>query len=125
MPERSAAPYRAMLSSHVTFVYLSRRALPELVAAVNALGEPAIVFAREPERLYPQTAMAGHVLGWTDLEGNGGSGMEKGVNDRLRDPAQRGNAVALSIDSRVQSILESELASAVLSMQAEGGTGIV
>lgn len=125
MPERTAAQYRAMLSSHVNFVYLSRRALPDLVAAVNALGEPAIVFAREPERLYPQTAMAGHVLGWTDLEGHGVSGMERVLDERLRDPAQRGTPIALSIDSRVQSILESELASAVTSMSAEGGTGIV
>ena len=125
MPERTAAQYRAMLSSHVNFLYLSRRALPDLVAAVNALGEPAIVFAREPERLYPQTEMAGHVLGWTNIEGHGVSGMERVLDARLLDPAQRGTPIALSIDSRVQSILESELASAVTSMEAEGGTGIV
>jgi len=125
MPERSAGDYRALLSSHVNFVYLSRRALPDLVAAVNAIGEPAIVFAREPERLYPQTQMAGHVLGWTDSEGRGVSGMERVLDARLRDPATRNTPVALSIDSRVQSILESELASAVISMEAEGGTGIV
>jgi cell division protein FtsI (penicillin-binding protein 3) len=125
LPERSVAQYRAMLSSHAAFVYLSRRALPDLVAAVNAIGEPAIVFAREPERLYPQTAMAGHILGWTNFEGHGVSGMERVLDQRLLDPAQRANPVALSIDSRVQSILETELASAVISMQAEGGTGIV
>jgi cell division protein FtsI (penicillin-binding protein 3) len=125
MPERTAGQYRALLSSHVNFVYLSRRALPDLVSAVNALGEPAIVFAREPERLYPQTEMAGHVLGWTDVEGHGVSGMERVLDGRLRDAAQRGTPIALSIDSRVQSILESELASAVTSMSAEGGTGIV
>ena len=48
MPERSAAEYKAMLTSGKTFLYLSRRAVPELVAAVNALGEPAIEFSREP-----------------------------------------------------------------------------
>jgi cell division protein FtsI (penicillin-binding protein 3) len=125
MPERSVAQYRAMLSSQSNFVYLSRRAVPELVAAVNALGEPAIVFDREPQRLYPQTAMAGHVLGWTDREGHGVTGMERVLDQRLLDPARRGEPVALSIDSRVQAVLESELASAVASMSAEGGTGIV
>src|SRR6185295_5069156 len=125
MPERSVAQYRALLSRRTNFVYLSRRAVPELVAAVNALGEPAIVFDREPERLYPQTAMAGHVLGWTDMDGHGVTGMERVLDQRLLDPARRGGPVALSLDSRVQAVLESELASAVTAMSAEGGTGIV
>ena len=94
-------------SRRTNFIYLSRRALPELVAAVNALGEPAIVFAREPERLYPQTAMAGHVLGWTDCEGHGVS--RHGAGARRSGCSTRPSAatpVALSIDSRVQAVLE-------------------
>ncbi|MEA3029702.1 MAG: hypothetical protein QOG13_1027 [Sphingomonadales bacterium] len=125
MPERSVADYRALLSRQTNFVYLSRRALPELVAAVNALGEPAIIFDREPERLYPQTAMAGHVLGWTDMEGHGVAGMERVLDQRLLDAGRRGEPVALSLDSRVQAVLENELASSVTAMNAEGGTGIV
>ncbi|MEA3017678.1 MAG: hypothetical protein QOI38_2400, partial [Sphingomonadales bacterium] len=125
MPERNEAQYRAMLASGRTFIYLRRRALPELVEAANAIGEPGIVFSREPERLYPQTALAGHVLGWTDMEGHGVSGMERVLEQRLLDPAQRGQPVALSIDSRVQAAMEAELASAVTAMSAEGGTGIV
>ena len=125
MPERSAAEFRVLINSRSNFVYLSRRALPELVVAVNALGEPGIEPAREPQRLYPQTAMAGHVLGWTDREGHGVAGMERVLDARLLDPAQRGQPVALAIDSRVQSMLESELANAVTTMSAEGGTGIV
>jgi cell division protein FtsI (penicillin-binding protein 3) len=125
MPERSAAQYRAMLATGSNYLYLSRRAVPELVAAVNALGEPGIVFNREPQRLYPQTALAGHVLGWTDFDGHGVAGVERVLEDRLVDPGLRGQPVALSIDSRVQSAMESELASAVTALNAEGGTGIV
>jgi cell division protein FtsI (penicillin-binding protein 3) len=125
MPEKTAAQYQAILGSGRTFVYLSRRAVPELVSAVNALGEPAIVFDREPERLYPQTSLAGHVLGWTDMEGHGVTGMEKVLEARLTDPAQRGEPVALAIDSRVQAAMESELFAAVTKHSAEGGTGIV
>ncbi|HEX8366818.1 MAG TPA: penicillin-binding protein 2 [Allosphingosinicella sp.] len=125
MPERSEAQYRAMIGSGRTFIYLRRRALPELVEAANAIGEPGIVFSREPERLYPQTALAGHVLGWTDMEGHGVAGMERVLEERLLDPARRGEPVALSIDSRVQAAMESELASSVAAMSAEGGTGIV
>src|SRR6478735_2670283 len=43
-----------------TFIPIARPATPELVQAVNSLGEPGLVFNREPERLYPQTALAGH-----------------------------------------------------------------
>ncbi len=125
MPERSIAEYKAILTSGKNFVYLSRRAMPELVAAANALGEPAIVFDREPERLYPQTGMAGHILGWTDFDGQGVSGMEKVLNDRLTDPNTRGTPIALSIDSRVQAAMESELGAAMVKHSAEGATGIV
>ncbi len=125
MPERSAAQYRALLGARSNYLYLARRAVPELVAAVNALGEPGIVFNREPERLYPQTAMAGHVLGWTDMEGRGVAGMERVLDPRLLDAARRGTPAALSIDSRVQALLETELATAVTAMSAEGGTGII
>jgi cell division protein FtsI (penicillin-binding protein 3) len=125
MPERGEAEYRQMLASGRTFIYLRRRALPELVQAVNALGEPALVFSQEPERLYPQTALAGHVLGWTDLEGHGVAGMERVLEERLMDPARRGEPVALASDSRVQAAMEAELASAVTAQGAEGGTGVV
>lgn len=125
MPERSVEQYRGILTSGRPYMYLRRRALPELVAAVNALGEPAIAFSREPERLYPQTALAGHVLGWTDMEGRGVAGMERVLNERLLNPSQRGAPVALSIDSRVQAAMELELAAGVSAQQAEGGTGIM
>jgi cell division protein FtsI (penicillin-binding protein 3) len=125
MPERSAAEYKAMLTADKSFVYLARRAVPELVKAVNALGEPGIGFAREPERLYPQTQLAAHILGWTDMDGFGVAGMERVLDRRLLDPDRRGAPVALSIDSRVQAAMESELGAAVTKHSAEGATGIV
>ena len=125
MPERGVDQYLRMLSSDSNYLYLARRAVPELVAAVNALGEPAIVFNREPERLYPQTALAGHVLGWTDFDGHGVAGMERVLEERLTAEGMRGEPVALAIDSRVQATMESELGNAVTALQAEGGTGIM
>jgi cell division protein FtsI (penicillin-binding protein 3) len=125
IPERSASQFYALLNDRRRFVYLARPAAPELVTAVNALGEPGLVFNREPERLYPQTAMAGHVIGWTDTGGRGIAGVERTFEARLADPATRGTPVALSIDSRVQAVMESELIAAVAAQSAEGGTGIV
>ncbi len=125
MPEHSAAQYFAMLHSNKSFIYLRRRATPELVAQVNAIGEPALALAQEPERLYPQTTLAAHVLGWTDIDGRGVFGMEKVLNNRLLDPAKRGQPVALSIDTRVQAALEEELSAAKDKFTAAAGSALV
>jgi len=125
MPEKSADQYHKILTSGGNFTYLRRRALPEVVAAVNALGEPGLAFDREPERLYPQTALAAHILGWTDVDGHGAAGMERVLDARLSDPATRGQASALSIDSRVQGAVESELYASMLRFNAIGATAVV
>ena len=125
MPERDAGWYHDKLTSDRRFVYLARRALPDVVAAVNALGEPGISFDREAERLYPQTNLAAHVLGWTDLDGRGAAGMERALEGKLAAPATRGQAQALSIDSRVQAAVEGELGRAMARFNAVGATGVV
>jgi cell division protein FtsI (penicillin-binding protein 3) len=125
MPEHDAAWYARLFASDANFTYLKRRAMPELVARVHALGDPGLAFAREPERLYPQSTLAAHTLGYLDFDGNGVEGMEKVLNARLMDPAQRGVPAALSIDLRVQAALESELGTAMASFQAAGAAGIV
>jgi cell division protein FtsI (penicillin-binding protein 3) len=125
MPEKSEAEYLAILKSGKSFTYLRRRAMPELVAAVNALGEPGMAYAREPERLYPQTTLAAHVIGYTDFDGNGVMGMERVLNRELSNPLGRAKPVALSIDSRVQAAMESELSAAMVDLRAIGATGLV
>lgn len=125
MPERTVDQYKVLLKSGQNFTYLRRRALPALVAQVNALGEPAVDFVREPERLYPQTTLAAHVLGYTNFDGNGVAGMERVLNARLTDPAQRNTPVMLSLDNRVQGALESELTAGMVKHQAKGAAGLV
>lgn len=125
MPERSAASYYGTLTSGSNFAYLKRRALPELVAKVNALGEPGLAFDREPERLYPQTMLAGHILGWTDVDGHGAAGMERVLDAKLSGETTRGAPAVLSIDSRVQGAVESELLGAMQKFNAIGATGVV
>ena len=125
LPDHDRAWYDRVLRSGANFVYLARRAMPELVERMNALGEPAIAFAREPERLYPQSTMAAHVLGFLDYDGRGMSGMERVLDSTLTNPALRSSPVALSIDARVQAAMESELGAAMLTFQARGGAGVV
>lgn len=108
------------------WAYLRRRALPEEVAAVNALGEIGIEFPREKERLYPQRTLGAHVLGFApNAEGQGGMGVEAAFNDRLTQAAQRGKPFAISIDSRVQGALESELYAQLVQTKAKGAGGII
>lgn len=125
IPEQSAGRYYALLNAGGNFAYLKRRALPELVSAVNALGQPGIEFQREPDRLYPQSGMAAHVLGYLDAQGRGVSGMEKVLEAQLSDPAKRGQPVAISLDTRVQAALESELGAAMTNLQARGAAGVI
>jgi cell division protein FtsI (penicillin-binding protein 3) len=125
MPERDEAAYFAMLRSGSSFHYLRRRAAPALVEAVNALGEPGIALEREPERLYPQTSLAAHVIGYTTIDGHGVAGVERAFDDRLSDAATRGDPLQLSIDARVQQALEHELLVAMTKFSAIGGAGVV
>ena len=66
--------------------------------AVNALGEPGLAIEREPDRLYPQTSLAAHVLGYTDVDGHGTAGIERAFDDatvRSGDPRRAADAVDL------------------------------
>ncbi|HEU4961942.1 MAG TPA: penicillin-binding protein 2 [Sphingomonas sp.] len=119
------AYYYAKLTQDVAFTYIERRAMPDVVEEVNAIGEPAIVFAREPERLYPQSMLADHVLGFVDYTGHGALGMERALDSRLLADDMRSQPIALSIDARVQAAMESELGAAMQTFQAKAAVGIV
>ena len=126
MPDRGdQAWFYAQLTKPVSFTYLQQRASPALVEQVNAIGEPAIVFARETQRLYPQSTMAAHALGFLSTDGHGMSGMERVLDAKLLDPLHAGKPVALSLDTRVQAAMESELGRAMTTFSARGAAGIV
>jgi cell division protein FtsI (penicillin-binding protein 3) len=125
MPEQNEEQYFALLKSGKPFFYLRRRASPSLVEAVNALGEPGLAIQREPDRLYPQTTLAAHVLGFTDIDGHGAAGIERAFDKQLSDTSSRGEPVTLSIDSRIQQALEHELGSAMSQFSAIGAAGVV
>ena len=125
MPEHDEATYFAMMRSGKSFYYLRRRASPALVEAVNALGEPGLSLDREPDRLYPQTSLGAHVIGFTDVDGNGVAGIERAFQDQLANAATRSQPVQLSISSKIQQALEHELLKAVTTYSAAGAAGII
>lgn len=124
-PSRPIDYYRRILRGPRKFVYLERGATPAKIHAVRLLGEPAIEEVPEPKRFYPQGTMASQVIGYMDIGGVPVSGMEAYLDKRLTSPANAGQPVALSLDSRVQAAMESALAAQVIKHSAVGGAGIV
>ncbi|MDO6413493.1 penicillin-binding protein 2 [Sphingomonas sp. BIUV-7] len=128
IPEKSEADYRKILFSKKKFVFLKEEAVPALVAQIHALGEPGIMELRVPERLFPQAALAGHLLGYSqqvaDAKGKEeltGIGIERYFDKQLSS----GESIQLSIDTRVQAALESEIARRIAETSAAGGAGVI
>jgi cell division protein FtsI (penicillin-binding protein 3) len=107
------------------YVLVARRIAPDAEARVMHLGLPGLEFEPASKRFYPDGRNAAQVLGVTDPDNNGVSGLEKGLQDRLREAAGAGGSVATSIDARVQFILAHEVAEARKTFSAHAAGGIV
>lgn len=125
LPELSPSAVLERLSSGRAFVWLKRNLTPSQQAAVNGLGIPGLYFRDEQRRVYPQGALQSHVLGFTDVDGNGIAGVEKYFDQEMRNRGPRGQALQLSLDVRVQYVLRDELAAAKDRFRASGAAGVV
>jgi cell division protein FtsI (penicillin-binding protein 3) len=122
LPDLDPVTLRARLNTGRQFVWLRRNLTPTQAEAVNALGIPGIDFITEERRVYPNGSLAAHVLGFTNVDGMGLAGVEKGVGSRLR---QRSEALKLSIDLRLQHILKTELTKNITNFTAIGGAAMI
>ncbi len=125
LPELPVGEVQAKLNSGKSFVWLKRGLTPREQYEVNRLGIPGLYFHNEQRRVYPQGALGVHVVGYTDIDGKGISGIEQYFDEQLRDPTRTGDPLELSIDLRVQHIVRDEVGRAVDSFNAIGGGGIV
>jgi len=107
------------------YVLIARRITPDAEARVMHLGLPGLEFEPASKRFYPDGRTAAQVLGVTDPDNNGVSGLEMGLQDKLHEAAADGGAVATSIDARVQYILAHEVAEARKTFSAHAAGGIV
>lgn len=130
------------------FMYLKRHVPPELSERVKALKIPGVALQREYRRYYPLGSVAGHVIGFTNIDDQGQEGVElahdaslravPGTKRLLRD--LQGNAVevaesvvlpkpgkdlVLSIDRRIQYLAYRELKAAVVEHGARAGSAVV
>jgi cell division protein FtsI (penicillin-binding protein 3) len=105
------------LKSGAGFVWLKRQLTPKQQNEIIQLGLPGIGFRTEKRRFYPAGPTASHIVGLTNIDNQGISGLEKYIDDQgLADLQASGLAVAkdlkpvkLSIDLRVQHIVHDEL----------------
>jgi len=121
--ETDAATLTAKLSRPGRFVWLKRHVTDAEQRAIVRLGLPGIGFRTEPHRVYPQRALASHVVGFVGVENQGLAGIERSFEARLRRPDA--GPLVLTLDLRVQEVVRGALAAAVERFQAEGGSGLV
>ncbi len=130
------------------FVWLKRQATPREAEAVRALNIKGVDFLPEHTRFYPNTTLAGQVLGFTGIDGHGLEGLEfyydrelnggehtvtilkdalgRGFDaDELVGLQQTGNNLILTLDGHIQYIAEQALAEAVTTYKARSGMAIV
>ena len=122
LPDINVEAIERKLRSDRGFVWLRRHLTPRQQYAVNRLGIPALNFQREARRMYPLGPLASHVLGFTDIDNKGLAGIERYFDKELRS---RQHNVALSVDIRVQHVLEHELSIAMEKFGAIGAAGLV
>jgi len=117
---------------------------------IQRLRRSVFADAHEDEiRVYPNRSLAGPVLGFTDVAGNGVEGLEAFLNEQLRGvdgyiqsehakggreyrrfrevqlQPQHGNRVYLTLVAGLQMVAEEELAAAVNQHQARGGAVVM
>jgi cell division protein FtsI (penicillin-binding protein 3) len=121
------------LKSGAGFVWLRRQLTPKQQNDIMQLGIPGIGFRTEKRRFYPGGETASHLVGLTNIDNQGISGLEKYIDDQgLADLQASGLAVAkdlkpvrLSIDLRVQHIVRDEISRAMEKYHAIAAGAVV
>ncbi len=131
------------------FVWLERRAKPQLSKAINAPDLQGVIELKEPQRLYHYEHIGGQVIGFTDVDNTGLNGIELALDRYLKgkdgyvvmqrdglgrkrpsvdyprvDPTN-GAYVVLTIDIEYQAIAEEELARGIQRNHAESGLVVI
>ena len=139
------------ISGKKNFCWIARRVSPEKAKSIEFIKGDAVFIVKEPQRIYPNGELAGQILGFVGTDSDGLEGLEikydkylKGTSQTLvwsRDAKghwlyprvekasasqERDAAVnlVLTIDSRMQYLVENQLKAAVLSKEAKGGYAI-
>ncbi len=136
------------MNSKSKFVWLDRDLDPQEAAALQGFSLYGLIRLQDQQRLYPYGSTAGQVLGYTNVDGKGASGIELEFDSLLagkdgneimqRDGIGRkmpavdyprvdpvpGCNVQLTIDMNIQQIVDEELAAGVERAKGAAGTAV-
>jgi cell division protein FtsI (penicillin-binding protein 3) len=130
------------------FLYLKRHLSPDQAHAMMALKLPGVNVIREYRRYYPAGEVAGHLVGFTNVDDDGQEGLELAFNhwlsgesgakrvlkDRLGRsvenvesirPPRHGKDLRTSIDLRLQYLSYRTLKAAIQQYKAESGSIVI
>jgi cell division protein FtsI (penicillin-binding protein 3) len=124
LPQVSATRLRRVLDGERRLI-VQPGLTPAERQAVHALALGGLSFEPEDRRVYPLGTSAAHLLGTADTGGQGVSGVELAFDDAIRAAGAQGQDFALSLDLRIQGVLENELAAAADEAGAKGAVGVV
>ncbi len=139
---------RVTRSMEKEFLYLRRHLSPEQAEQVMALKLPGVNVQREYGRYYPAGEVAGHLVGFTNIDDEGQEGLELAFNhwlagesgakrvlkDRLGRavenvasirPPNPGKELRTSIDLRIQYVAYRTLKAAIQAHNAESGSIVI
>lgn len=147
--DRDVETLQARLGADSAFEYLARQVDDETANAVRAARITGVFIESEPTRTHPAGTTARAVLGRSDIDGIGVSGLEQQFDDVLTgtpgevlyerslngvqipvgehqlQPARPGDDVQLTLDRSLQYVVEEALADRIRETAADGGMVIV
>ena len=115
------------------FLWIRKKISPEQKQLVHDIGEPGLLFGPREMRLYPNGKLAAHILGGASFgregvhsaEVIGVAGVEKAFDNFLRDPANGGQPLRLSLDLSIQAAVERVLFGGMKLMNAKGAAAVL
>ena len=132
-PELDAAELLKDFTGERKFLWVRRQISPEQMQAVHDIGSPGLLFGPREMRLYPNDPIASHILGGASYgregvasaEVIGVAGVERQFDAFLRDPANEGAPLELSLDLTIQAAAEEVLAGGMSIMNAKGASSVL
>lgn len=122
----------AELKLDKSFVWIQRDLLPKEQEAISNLGMPGFAFEQEQKRVYTFSNLLSHVIGYVNRDLVGMAGLERAYDQFLTNSApeitlkeQLKTSLQLTIDVRLQNILNEEIEQTLKQFSAKGAVGII
>ncbi len=107
------------------YFYLKKRLTETQREKLWKLGEKAIIFEPFQTRVYPHSDLYSHIIGQTDYDNYGISGVENYFDNYLRDQKNIYKPLQLSLDTNIQYLIKKELENALEIFKADGAASLL